>query len=281
MLHFRTPVDDCFFPRLGLRLDAFAVPEPADIRKVRGQQVKFGFHFPWPRHPRLVYESQSHAVLAKQSGKARVQPVFVSNLDSIFVILRELLQKRSEPCEKVLSVLESRFIEIAKLKEQRPKLFAQRVHRLQKMLQVLFAVHQNFFVCDHLRHFCRENKARWRFRVPTLHCREGRSSIEGAVHLNRIELRRVIAEIVGGLHAGGIEASFPPRGRERRGAHPDLRVFCHRRTNSTPESLLAYTQGCARHRAAAPAMPAFSPYFASTIGISANLRFTHQFGSWS
>src|SRR5579859_1236456 len=124
MLHLRTAINNRLFPRLRLRLDAFSVAEPADIRKVRGQQVKFGFYFPRSRHPRLVYKSQSHAVLAKQFCKARVQPVLVSNLDGVFVILRELLQERSEPCEKVLSGLEGRFIEIAKLKEQGSKLFS-------------------------------------------------------------------------------------------------------------------------------------------------------------
>ena len=62
-LHLRPSIDDRFFPRLRLFLDSFAVAQSPNIGKVRGDQIRLGFHFPWPRDPGLIDQRKRYSVL--------------------------------------------------------------------------------------------------------------------------------------------------------------------------------------------------------------------------
>jgi hypothetical protein len=57
------------------------------------------------------------------------------------------------------AALELGTVEIAELKQQRTQLAAKGVHRFQKMIEVVFPIHQNPFMSYDLRNFCSEAEA--------------------------------------------------------------------------------------------------------------------------
>src|SRR5216683_3180206 len=76
-------------------LDPFAVPQPPNVSEVSGNQIEFVLHLPWPRHPALINQRESDAVLSQHICEFRNQPVLVANLDGKLVILRNPFQKRN------------------------------------------------------------------------------------------------------------------------------------------------------------------------------------------
>lgn len=91
----------------------------------------------------------------------------------------------------------------------------------------------------YLRDFRREQESRRSFRMPPLHAGHRRRSIKRAIYLDRLELRRVVAQIFGRAHSGRVEAAFPSSRRECGCAHPDLPFLLHRDPDFTLRSLSA------------------------------------------
>ena len=60
-------------------LNSFAVSEPADIGKIGSDEIEV--HFPRTGDKCRVGEGQSDVALAKKSGEAGFEPVFVANFD--------------------------------------------------------------------------------------------------------------------------------------------------------------------------------------------------------
>src|SRR5207253_6258722 len=52
-------------PRCRLFLDPSPVPQPANVSEVSGNQIEFVLHLPWPRHPALINQRESDAVLSQ------------------------------------------------------------------------------------------------------------------------------------------------------------------------------------------------------------------------
>src|SRR6266705_2543342 len=76
-------------------LDPFPVSQPANVSEVGGNQVEFALHLPGPRHPALINQRESDAVLSQHVREFRNQPVLVANLDGKLVLLRKPFQKRN------------------------------------------------------------------------------------------------------------------------------------------------------------------------------------------
>jgi hypothetical protein len=75
---------------------------------------------------------------------------------------------------------------------------------------------------DRSRNFQRKDEAGRCLQRPILDGTPRRATVEGRVHLHGIEALRIIAEIVSGSHALGIEGAVPAVGCKRRCSEADL-----------------------------------------------------------
>ena len=216
MQQILAPVHHRFVPGRGHRFDSLAVAQPAHVRKIRRHQLRIVLHLPRPRHPRLIDQRQRHIVFPQRIDKPLIQPGLIANFQREPVLLRQLFQKWRKPRQKFAAALERLFIEISKLQQQRPQLFAQQFHGLHKVLEILVAIHQHFFVRNHLRHFRGKHKIRRRFLIPAAHRGRRRRAVKRAVHLYRLELLRVMRQIFRRPHPCWIKRSFPSRRGKRR-----------------------------------------------------------------
>src|SRR5216684_3169705 len=78
---FPPTVHDDFVPHLRLYLNTFSVPEPADIREISRDGVKFLEPLCGPRHPCLVDQGERNAAFAQHLNELRDKPTLVSNFD--------------------------------------------------------------------------------------------------------------------------------------------------------------------------------------------------------
>src|SRR6266481_7593307 len=70
-------------------------PSPSNVSEIRGNQIEVVFHLPGPRHPALINQRESGAVLPQHVGEFRNQPILAANLHGKLVFLRKLFQKRN------------------------------------------------------------------------------------------------------------------------------------------------------------------------------------------
>src|SRR6266436_1822152 len=95
-------INNHLVPRCRFFLDPFPVSQPPNVSEVSGNQIEFVFHLPGPRHPALINQRESDAVLPQHICEFRNQPVLVANFDSKLVLLRKLFQKRNQPPQKIV-----------------------------------------------------------------------------------------------------------------------------------------------------------------------------------
>src|SRR5215467_7150388 len=136
-------VDHRLIPGRRLFLNALAIPEPTDISKISGNQVRGTFHFPRPRHERRVRQRQGNVVLTKQIGQSGVEPVFVTNLDreATGIHVRRSLEEGLQTSAELVGTLEHPLIELGKLEKYRAELVAQQVHSLDELIELRLTIH--------------------------------------------------------------------------------------------------------------------------------------------
>ncbi len=78
-------------------------------------------------------------------------------------------------------------------------------------------------IATYLWDFRSEDETFRRLLIPTRHGRKRGYAIKRAVHLDRIEVLRVVAEKIGGFGAGRIEGALPPGGGESGSAYVERR----------------------------------------------------------
>ena len=88
-------INNHLVPSCRFLLNPFAVPQPSNVSEIRGNQIEFVFHLPGPRHPALINQRESDAVLPQHVDEFRNQPILVANLHGKLVFLRKLFQKRN------------------------------------------------------------------------------------------------------------------------------------------------------------------------------------------
>jgi len=218
-------IDDDFVPGLGLLLDAFAIAEPADVSELGGEEIEFCRNFPGTGHPGLVNESKGDAMFAEQIGEARIKPGFITNFKGELIPTGKLFEEGFQYSEKFKCGFEFGFVEIAKLEEKRTEFFAESVHGFEKVAEIVFTIHEDFFMGDDLGNFGGEEKTRWSLGGPAFDGGECGSAVKGVIELDGVEFSGVVRKIVGGLEAGRIERAFPAGSGEGAGADAE---FWHR-----------------------------------------------------
>src|ERR1700719_469570 len=83
--NFALAIDDDLVPGRRLFLNRFPVAKPAHVSEVRCDEIQTVFHLPGPRHPIVIRESESDAMLPQQVKKGWVEPLLIPNLKGEFV----------------------------------------------------------------------------------------------------------------------------------------------------------------------------------------------------
>ncbi len=149
-------VHDYFVPGLGEVFDFLAVAEPADVGPIRGYGIKFVSG--GERHPALVLQRESDAVIAEKLRERGIQPVLIANLDRELVALWKLFEEWFQPGGELRAAGEDAAIEIGKLEQHGAEFFAKDLHGLHELFEFGVAIDEDFFVRDSLRHFHREDE---------------------------------------------------------------------------------------------------------------------------
>ena len=149
-------------------------------------------------------------MFAKEVGEPRVEPIPVADFKGEAQRLRQSFHKRREPREKVRLCRERIFVEIGKLDEDRPKLFMEQSRAGYEFVEFGLAIEETPLVRDELGHLKRENKERRSLNVPAVHRARCRRPVKRAVHLDGLNVLRVVAEMLCGLHLGPGEPPYRP-----------------------------------------------------------------------
>jgi hypothetical protein len=159
-------INDRLIPGLRLQLDALAVAQLSNVCEIGRYQVQHVVHFPRTRHPRLVDQCESNALLPQQINKSLVKLSLVRNLQREFEISGKFLQERFEPRDKFRTRLEHGIVEGAELEKKWSELVADHAHCFQEMVQIFVAILADFVVSDYLRDLRGKYEARGSFQVP-------------------------------------------------------------------------------------------------------------------
>src|ERR1022692_2843969 len=129
-------------------------------------------------------------------------------------VVTEFKCRRQRPRQKREKVLEQRRVRFQiwrQLEERRPQLSSagQRLNRRQKARNKILRALQPLDVRDDLVRLDAKTKVRGRFLYPVLDCGLFHQLPESKVHLDRIELRSVVAEKLFLREFGGIEVGLP------------------------------------------------------------------------
>ena len=243
-LHPLPVVHDLAVPPPRHALDRLAVAEEPDVDRVGGDGVQLLLDLVPVRHPRLVHEHEARVALGEEVAEGLCDPRAVSDLDRVpLALARQVGEEAVQAVQEGADRRERLAVEVGELEHERPEARSEPAHHLEEPvanLVRLVGVEDQARVGrglpagvhDVARELRRDEERGRRLLGPPVHETCARNAVVRRVHLDGVELARVVREEGGRGRAGRIERPHPVFGRERGGAEADdgLGVVGSRRT---------------------------------------------------